>query len=482
MSSLSLIVFLFSSLSFIFFCFLDNGFAGADEIAGGRHLISVASLIPATTCSSSMPKVADDRKSSSAKVVHRNGPCSKLTNNDKATVNEFLIQDESRVKSIHSRAKINSASKTNTPLQDTDSISIPAKSGFSLGTRNFIVTVGLGTPKRDLSLIFDTGSDLIWTQCQPCEGTCYSQQEPIFDPSLSKSYKNVPCSSPQCSALISATGKQPRCLSSTNTCTYGIQYGDRSLSVGYLATETLTLSPTDIFPNLYFGCGENNQGLFNGAAGLIGLGRDPLSLVSQTAGKYGKYFSYCLPSSSSTGHLTFGKGKSNFANAKFTSLSSNSQLPSFYFIDIIGIKVGMKISPIPRSVFTNSGGTVIDSGTVITRLPPTAYTALKTEFRKQMSDYNLTNPRTLLDTCYDFSSYKSILVPKISFLFAGNVELSVPPNGIFFQASTAQVCLGFAGNTDDTSLGIFGNVQQQTLEVIYDVAGGKLGFAAGGCS
>ena len=151
------------------------------------------------------------------------------------------------------------------------------------------------------------GSDFTWTQCAPCKKSCYKQKDPIFDPTESSTYSNITCSSPLCSKVRSATSASPGCSSST--CIYGIQYGDSSFSVGFFAKDTLSLGSYNTIPNFYFGCGENNQGLFGGSAGLLGLGRNQLSFMSQCAPKYGKYFSYCLPSrSTSTGHLTFGKG------------------------------------------------------------------------------------------------------------------------------------------------------------------------------
>lgn len=107
-------------------------------------------------------------KRSSLKVVHKHGPCSKL-NQDKpnATPNftQILLEDQSRVNSIHSRT-YNSARDNLYDLAAT----VPVKSGSIVNSGNYIVTVGLGTPKTDLSLIFDTGSGLTWTQCQPCAG------------------------------------------------------------------------------------------------------------------------------------------------------------------------------------------------------------------------------------------------------------------------------------------------------------------------
>lgn len=445
------------------------------------HTIQLSSLLPSSVCN---PSTKANEKRSSLEVVHKHGPCFKPNGNGEKAVapspsishTEILRQDQSRAKSIQSRLSKNSGSLDK--IKQTDEATLPAKDGSVVGAGNYIVTVGIGTPKKDLSLIFDTGSDLTWTQCEPCVKYCYQQRETKFDPTVSKSYGNVSCSSTVCNSLQSATGSPPTCASST--CVYQIQYGDSSYSVGFLGKETLTLTPTDVFPNFLFGCGQNNRGLFGGAAGLIGLGRHPISLVSQTATKYQKLFSYCLPSSSSsTGHLTFGPGTSK--SVQFTPLSSTSQGSSFYGLDMIGISVGGNKLSIATSVFTKAG-TIIDSGTVITRLPPDAYTPLRTAFRQLMSKYPTAAALSILDTCYDFSKYSTVIIPKISLFFSGGVEVSVDKTGIMFPSSISQVCLAFAANRDPTDVGIFGNTQQHALEVVYDVAGGKVGFAAGGCS
>ena len=236
-----------------------------------------------------------------------------------------------------------------------------------------------------------------------------------------------------------------------------------------------------MFNNFLFGCGQNNQGLFVGAAGLLGLGRDKLSLPSQTASKYNNFFSYCLPSSSSsTGFLTLGKSKGSSKSVKFTPLSSDIQDPSFYGLDITGISVGGKKLSISASVFTTAGA-IIDSGTIITRLPPAAYAALRSAFRQRMRQYPMAKELSILDTCYDFSNYKSVIIPKISFFFRGSVEVIIPLTGTLFYNNVSQVCLAFAANDDDSDVAIFGNTQQKTLQVVYDGAGGRVGFSVHGC-
>lgn len=359
--------------------------------------------------------------------------------------------------------------------------SLPAQSGRALGSGNYIVTVGLGTPRKTLSLVFDTGSDLTWTQCEPCARSCYHQQDPKFNPKASSSYLNVSCDSNQCSQLSVTTGVNPGCATSTRTCIYGIKYGDQSFSVGYFSKDTLTLSATEVFPNFVFGCGQNNRGLFGMTAGIIGLGRDPLSIVSQTAPKYGKYFSYCLPSTShSIGYLAFGISGSS-SNTQFTPFAQSSRGQSFYFIEILSIIVGGHQLPIDKSIFS-TGGSIIDSGTVITRLPPTVYSTLSAEFRKQMTKYQTAPAFSILDTCYDIGNLTTITIPVVSFIFSGNVRVNIAPSGILIAVSSSTLCLAFAGNKADSSVSIFGNTQQKTFEITYDVTGERLGFRPGGCN
>ena len=139
-------------------------------------------------------------------MVHKYGPCFQSIEDQVQLLShtEILLQDQSRVNSIHS--KLSNYSNGN-KLRESKASILPVKSSLILGTGIYIVTVGLGTPKRDLKLAFDTGSDLTWTQCKPCTGQCFKQVDPIFDSSKSTSYTNITCPTPLCFQLSSATGK-----------------------------------------------------------------------------------------------------------------------------------------------------------------------------------------------------------------------------------------------------------------------------------
>lgn len=275
-------------------------------------------------------------------------------------------------------------------------------------------------------------------------------------------------------------GNSPQC-SSTSQCLYGIAYGDQSFSVGYFSKERLTITPSDVVEDFLFGCGQDNEGLFQGIAGLLGLGRNQISIVQQAAQKYGQFFSYCLPATtSSTGYLKFGNSGGVSNAVKFTPLLTLSRSASFYGLGLTGISVNGRQLSIPTSAFS-AAGTLIDSGTVITRLPPVAYSELRTAIRASMRGYPLTSPVSILDTCYDLSKSMTVLVPRIGFLFGG-VSVDLDKAGVFFMVSSSQACLAFAGNNDASKVAIIGNVQQKRLEVVYDVARGRIGFGPGGCS
>ncbi|KAF5456843.1 hypothetical protein F2P56_026280, partial [Juglans regia] len=281
-------------------------------------------------------------------------------------------------------------------------------------------------------------------------------------------------------SIILHAGNQPTCSSST--CVYGVLYGDNSFSLGFFGKEKLTLTAKDVFKDFLFGCGQYNKGLFGATAGLLGLGRDKLSLVEQTANRYGRIFSYCLPpTSSSTGHLTFGKGSGKASNTiKFTPFSKSYSKSSFYGLDLLGISVAGDKLAIPPSVF--STGLIIDSGTILTYLPPTAYNALRTAFRQAMKNYTMGEAFSILDTCYDFSNRNTISIPKIVFSFRGGVDVEMDKFGVFLVVrSVSQVCLAFTGNKNANDTAIFGNTQQRGLEVVYDVGGSRIGFVPGGC-
>ncbi|KAF8657302.1 hypothetical protein HU200_060163 [Digitaria exilis] len=314
----------------------------------------------------------------------------------------------------------------------------------SLGTNNYVVTVGLGTPARYFTVELDIGSDLSWVQCSPCtRSRCYKQKDPLFNPSTSATYSTVPCGARECREIDDSQGRR-RCSSgssSSSRCPFEAVYADGSRIDGVLARDTLTLttSPSDTIPGFVLGCGHNNSGFFGTEDGLIGLGRKSLSLSSQAASarssSYGPSFSYCLPSlSSGAGYLALGGGASP-ANAQFTAMVPNHDWPAQYFVRLVGIKVAGELVKIPAA----------------SMMPP------RRDLRRGVGGV---------------------------FVFAGGATVELDFIGVMVGMGSDEpsvACLAFTSTGDDKPFGILGSQQQKTFAVVYDVANQRMGFGAKGC-
>ena len=67
-------------------------------------------------------------------------------------------------------------------------------------TGEYVMKISLGTPPQERIAIVDTGSDLVWLQCQ-CGSNCVMQPDPLFDPTASTSYSAVPCNDSLCAQV-----------------------------------------------------------------------------------------------------------------------------------------------------------------------------------------------------------------------------------------------------------------------------------------
>ncbi|KAI0501716.1 hypothetical protein KFK09_016661 [Dendrobium nobile] len=397
-------------------------------------------------------------------VVHWHGLCSTRGRQDKAFHVELLRRDQARVNYIQHR--VANANDSLNPVSGSLFARVPTSIGLALGISAYIVNIGLGTPTKSFSLMFDTGSDLTWTQCVPCVH-CYTQKNPFYDSTQSSSFIDIPCNSKYCTEL-----DQFGC-SSTSTCLYKVEYADYSSTNGSFIQDTLTFS-SDIIQNFRFGCGHNNTGYFGQTDGLLGLGRGVVSIISQTAQLYGNVFSYCLPSGSDEiGYLELG---SSVPGVKYTPMLTNPDLPSSYFVKLIGISIGgisLALSPTE---------TMLDSGTSFSYLPPTVYSALRSIFRKKMNNYPTAPPLFNYDTCYNLTDQPEVDVPEIVLTYDGDVTTYLDGSGILDMTSLSQACLAFAKTNDDIDVAIIGNMQQRRLNIVYDVGNLRIGFGSNGCN
>ncbi|KAK6268163.1 hypothetical protein QUC31_012323 [Theobroma cacao] len=422
------------------------------------------------------------------KIYHFQGPESSLTPEFSLSFSNFLLRDEERVKalaSIVAQDRGRGRGSTNSALSQrlgywssAKSLSIPLNPGLSIGTGNYYVRIGLGTPAKYYDVVMDTGSSFSWIQCEPCAVYCHSQADPVFNPSASTTYKYLSCAASECSSLKEATLNNPLC-STSNKCLYTASYGDSSYSIGYLSQDLLTLSQSQTFSNFVYGCGQDNEGLFGRAAGLVGLARDKLSMLAQVSSKYGYGFSYCLPTATSTDAGGFLKiGKPSLSTFKFTPMITDPhQNPSLYYLRLTSITVAG--IPLRVAAAEYRVPTIIDSGTVITRLPRSLYSALRDAFVKIMSKKYAQAPAiSILDCCFLGTVKTMSAAPEIQMMFQGGADLTLGASNVLIQADKGVTCLAFAGWSQTA---VIGNHQQQTFEVAYDVSDSRIGFAANAC-
>lgn len=427
--------------------------------------------------------------SSSAHHRSRNNPSLALLHRDAVTgakylsrrhaVLELVARDKARAEYLVRRL-----SPTTYLPEEEDLGSQAVVSGLNDGSGEYYVRVGVGTPATGQYLVIDSGSDVIWVQCRPCD-QCYAQSDPIFDPSTSSSFSAVSCDSTICRTL---PGSSSSGCGDAGSCRYEVSYGDGSYTDGTLALETLTFGGA-IVHGVAIGCGHRNRGLFAGASGLLGLGWGAMSIVGQLGGAAGGAFSYCLAtrdpgsSNAAAGSLVLGRSEAVPEGAVWVPLVRNPQAPSFYYVGLAGIGVGEQRLPLQEGLFRltddGAGGVVMDTGTAVTRLPPDAYAALRDAFAVAVGGLPRAPPVSLFDTCYDLSAYTSVRVPTVSFYFDQGAALTLPARNLLVEVDGGVYCLAFAPSSSGMS--ILGNIQQEGIQITVDSANGFVGFGPNTC-
>ncbi|KAL1541726.1 protein ASPARTIC PROTEASE IN GUARD CELL 1-like [Salvia divinorum] len=398
--------------------------------------------------------------------LHSHSAAAAANNNYTSLTLSRLAGDESRLRHLLSKTKTKSKSKN-------PNLKFPVTSGLGQGTGQYLARIGVGRPAKEFYMAIDTGSDVSWLQCLPC-ATCYAQSDPIFNPSTSATYKPLSCSSRQCAALDTSSCVRGNCL-------YQVSYGDDSYTIGSFATETISFGSSTSLPAVAIGCGHDNQGLFAGYAGLLGLGGGSLSLPSQIKAAS---FSYCLVDRDSRSSSTLDFNSAAPADSVVAPMLSNPRIKTYLYADLTGITVGGEPVPIRRGAFAigrqGRGGVIVDSGTTVTRFPAAVYASLRDAFRNMTGELRRAGEFSLLDTCYDLSGSSSVKVPTVSFQFSGGKSLPLRAENYLIPVDgSGKFCLAFAGTEE--SLSIIGNIQQQGTRVTFDLANKKIGFSPNKC-
>ncbi|KAG5573360.1 hypothetical protein H5410_063126 [Solanum commersonii] len=436
-------------------------------------IISTRTLAYDDSCSFNSKKGNSDLS-----VIHIYGKCSPFNSPKPSsswinTVINMASKDPQRLSYLSSL--VVSKKPTNVPIASGQQL-------FNIG--NYVVRVKMGTPGQQMYMVLDTSNDAAFVPCSGCVG-CSSNT--LFASSTSTTFGSVDCSVPECTQVRGSlscpiTGSV---VGSSTACFFNQSYGGDSSFYATLSRDTLGLA-NDVVPNYAFGCISSVSGTSIPPQGLLGLGRGSMSLMSQSGSLYSGVFSYCLPSFKSyyfSGSLKLGPvGQPK--NIKTTPLLKNPRRPSLYYVNLTSVSVGRVPVPIAPEhlVFDpNTGaGTVIDSGTVITRFVQPAYEAIRDEFRKQVN--GTFSSLGAFDTC--FVSQKEAVIPTITLHFEG-MDLKLPmENTLIHSSATPLACLAIASapNNVNSVLNVIANLQQQNLRIMFDTANSRIGIAREVCN
>ncbi|KAL3622369.1 hypothetical protein CASFOL_033780 [Castilleja foliolosa] len=364
------------------------------------------------------------------------------------------------------------------------------KSKLTVSSGEYLMKYSVGTPPVPSFGIADTGSDLVWTQSLPCL-QCFNQTLPIFDPKTSSTNKRIPCKASTCTSNSDIT----YCSKSMKNCLYFEEFGDGSLTVGELSTDTITLPSSNgkgviRARNIILGCGFLNGGLFMGVtSGIVGLGGGNLSFVRQLGSVAQGKFSYCLVSQSdnssiiSSGRVSFG-AKARVSGKRVVSTPLVPKNPStYYFLTLERISVGNRkvesYDPLlASSRVSKKGNMIIDSGTMITFLPKSLYASLANALKSSIALRRNKDPKCQLDLCFT-TRKDDIEFPRVVFHFKG-ADVKLRRDNVFVRTSDVCLCLA-AMPVPENEFGIYGNLAQMNFLVGYDLEKKRVSFKPADC-
>uniref|UniRef100_A0A0E0N4V6 Peptidase A1 domain-containing protein n=2 Tax=Oryza TaxID=4527 RepID=A0A0E0N4V6_ORYRU len=360
------------------------------------------------------------------------------------------------------------------------------------------VSLAVGTPPQNVTMVLDTGSELSWLLCAPGGGGGGGGRSALsFRPRASLTFASVPCGSAQCRSRDLPS--PPACDGASKQCRVSLSYADGSSSDGALATEVFTVGQGPPL-RAAFGCmatafDTSPDGV--ATAGLLGMNRGALSFVSQASTRR---FSYCISDRDDAGVLLLGHSDLPFLPLNYTPLYQPAMpLPYFdrvaYSVQLLGIRVGGKPLPIPASVLapdhTGAGQTMVDSGTQFTFLLGDAYSALKAEFSRQTKPWlpALNDPnfafQEAFDTCFRVPQGRAppARLPAVTLLFNG-AQMTVAGDRLLYKVPGERRggdgvwCLTF-GNADMVPITayVIGHHHQMNVWVEYDLERGRVGLA-----
>uniref|UniRef100_A0A0E0KUM0 Peptidase A1 domain-containing protein n=1 Tax=Oryza punctata TaxID=4537 RepID=A0A0E0KUM0_ORYPU len=355
----------------------------------------------------------------------------------------------------------------------------------------YLVQLRIGTPADQISpryVLFDTGSDLSWTQCEPCKNCSFTPYQP-HDPSKSRTFRRLSCFDPMCEV----------CTVDGGGCLFRRRYGDGGAVSGELVSDVFHFGVTgdDSYQferDVAFGCAhvEDSKAVRGYSTGVLALGFGKPSFVTQLGVDR---FSYCIPASDVTGDDDRG-GERSASFLRFGSHARMSGKRVPFRQDGSGFAVRLKSvvyqhggrlnqqQPVP--IFAGEEAAevampmLVDSGTTLLWLPGSIFYPLQRKIEEDISltrRYYLTHPSLY---CY-LGNMSDVEAVSVTLGFDGGVDLELFGTSLFFideeDAAEDWVCLAVAAG----NRAILGVYPQRNINVGYDLSTMEIAFDRDQC-
>eukprot|EP00850_Spirogloea_muscicola_P018474 SM000169S02729 [mRNA] locus=s169:298210:312206:- [translate_table: standard] len=378
------------------------------------------------------------------------------------------------------------AAATAVPLSVEEGFYQELYPGFDLGLSDYFVNILIGTPPQKVQLTMDTGSDLTWTQCQPCV-SCYQQALPIFRPAASSSFATLQCGHASCAALADASNacKSSDASAAAAACTYEYGYGDGSQTSGQLASDMVVLEEAGgqlRSVSLVMGCGDRNTGIFSVTGGLIGMGKGALSFTQQVRSIYGRIFTTCLVTRedvyTSHGYLSFGRRLVPVAGVTYTPLAHLDEpgLDTYYMVDVAGVSFGGRQLVLPTAALAV---TIFDTGSTLSTASKRLYgpVAAAVEAAAPSAPFAFRGYQACYEVPTASQAELDVYFPPLALHLSDGGVYTMTGQQYMVRYSAGIACLGMLEGADNAN--IIGNIGQQNTLLVWDVEANQLGWMPG---
>lgn len=358
----------------------------------------------------------------------------------------------------------------------------------------YYTSIFVGNPPRPYFLDVDTGSDLMWIQCDaPCT-SCAKGPHPLYRPNKGKIIL------PRDSLCQELQGNQNYCAS-CHQCDYEIEYADRSSSMGVLARDDMHLLAANGDReklSFVFGCAYDQQGQLLASPaktdGILGLSSAKVSLPSQLAsqGIISNIIGHCITTEARGGGYIF-LGDDFVPRWGVTWVPTLTGLASIYRTEIQKVSYG----GLQLGVGGKGGKiqVIFDSGSSYTYFPDEAYTNLISSL-KYINNYLVQDDSDqTLPICWT-ANFPVRSVNDVQQLFKPltlhfekrwwvlPTTLTIPPEGYLIISDKGNVCLGILNGMEiyRGSTIIVGDVSFRGKLVVYDNEQKRIGWTDSGCA